>query len=141
MKRSNLGMQSYFFTIILLSVAGCESSSENELSAGSSPNYCNCDDLRYDHVYNAMHILNYEDAFTGECEYRYNAEQIKELRTYVDGKMHGTAQSWHANGQLASSSEFNRNLQDGVVKKWDENGALVEHALYRNGKFVKLLSE
>lgn len=124
----------FAFLSISLLIQSCDS--DNKAESSDVVDICNCDDLRYDELYNVMHILGVETPFTGTCEYRYNEDQVKEARKYVEGKMHGEMKTWHPNGQLAIISNFKKNLQHGELKEFDDQGNLVRHADYQNGKFI-----
>lgn len=121
------------FALVIALLPSCSEDNDSAVSANST---CNCDDLRYEEVYNKMHVLDDEMPFTGTCELWHNPEQLKETRKYVDGKMEGEMKRWHPNGQLAHESTFKRNLQHGELKEYAPDGRLIRHARYENGQFT-----
>lgn len=53
-----------------------------------------------------------------------NAKDGKKLAevSYKEGKRHGLARGWHANGELSFASHFKEGQLEGVSISWDEDG-------------------
>ena len=66
---------------------------------------------------------------TPRVEYTVNGE----------GKLHGTCQDWHSNGQLYEQCEYMNGKRHGTCHYWRENGQLWQQYEYANGKCHGLL--
>ena len=66
------------------------------------------------------YISNYD---LNNAKANYNSEEASE--TYV---------VFHENGQIAELGMIKNNMAEGVWKKWDEKGKLLERIKYKNGK-------
>ena len=52
--------------------------------------------------------------------------------SYKEGVRHGLAQSWHANGEIDSSTHFRNGEPEGVHASWDEDGLLTNMSVYES---------
>ena len=59
---------------------------------------------------------------------------------YKDGKLEGAYQEWNDEDILVFDCRYKDGKLEGDVREWDDDtGKLVEHSLYKDGKFVKNL--
>ena len=62
--------------------------------------------------------------------------QIKQVRTYKNGKHHGPWTEWHINGQKKKVVMFNNKLRDGLWTEWWANGQKRLEGTYKKNKKV-----
>ncbi len=73
-----------------------------------------------------------------EGEYKeYNATNIKEERTYVNGKIEGTTKVFYDNSKIMEVGSYKNGLRDGISKWYDQDGKLGIEYEYKNGQLVK----
>ena len=62
------------------------------------------------------------------------SSQLRSEANMVADQLHGTSQTWHINGQLASTIVYVRGLATGVAQAWHANGNRAFVLNYRAGK-------
>jgi antitoxin component YwqK of YwqJK toxin-antitoxin module len=70
----------------------------------------------------------------GPWKYYYSDGQLQEERTYKNGKQDGPFKWYHKNGQLAEEGTFNNGNIHGPFKYYYENGQLKEEGTYKYNK-------
>jgi antitoxin component YwqK of YwqJK toxin-antitoxin module len=75
------------------------------------------------------------EPFTGVAFEVMNGQVIEEV-SYLDGTVHGSAQSWYPSGRLESVSEHKSNLHHGPFKTFYENGSLRSEGIFELGRAI-----
>lgn len=70
----------------------------------------------------------------GDFKEWYQNGQLKEQKTYKDGKLEGPLRTWYDNGQLNTSFEYTNNLEQGVGRFWAQDGTLALECHYEAGE-------
>lgn len=85
--------------------------------------------------FNDRGLRVYRDAlFTGEMLSYYAPGVIAANNEFVDGRRHGYARKWFANGQKSYESFYVNGAREGVTKSWWANGNLRSNFIYVDGK-------
>ena len=58
---------------------------------------------------------------------------------YEDGKKHGLAVNWYRNGQAQWERHFKQNLLDGDFIRYDLEGNVTQHVIYKMGRVEKAI--
>ena len=59
--------------------------------------------------------------------------------SYQNGKKHGKASNWHRNGQVSWERYFNEDQLDGNSIRFDAEGNVVQHVIYKMGQIEKAI--
>ncbi len=71
----------------------------------------------------------------GEVSWFYPNRVLQTKSNYVNGKLHGLYETWHQNGQLASTSTYANDHQKGVGIHYNEDGSMADSTWFDgNGK-------
>jgi antitoxin component YwqK of YwqJK toxin-antitoxin module len=70
----------------------------------------------------------------GDFKEWYENGQIKEQKSYKDGKLVGFLRTWYDNGQMKSSVEYKDNLALGIGRFWAMDGSLIHECFYEAGE-------
>ncbi|QVW24564.1 toxin-antitoxin system YwqK family antitoxin [Pseudomonas hormoni] len=60
--------------------------------------------------------------------------QLKEQKTYKDGKLEGALRTWYDDGQMNTSVEYKDNLTQGPGRFWAQDGSLTLECQYEAGE-------
>ena len=58
---------------------------------------------------------------------------------FVNNKLHGVFRTWYGNGQLMTEDHYKNDIKDGEFKKWDLQGKLTNHFVYKDDDIIKNL--
>lgn len=85
-------------------------------------------------------VLKYKDGLLhGECvEYYKGQNQIRQLREFKEGKLHGIIKSFYESGELEWEGTMKKNQPIGIWKHFDKEGNLVETRNTELGESVDL---
>ena len=71
-------------------------------------------------------------------EYKeFNSINVKEERSYNNGKQEGVTKIYYDNGKVMEEGLYKDGVRDGVSKWYDQNGNLSIEYEYKNGQLVK----
>jgi antitoxin component YwqK of YwqJK toxin-antitoxin module len=88
------------------------------------------DDLEY--LSEGLFLFNGQP-FTGvTIDRNERGVKISEV-PFVDGREHGMARSWHANGRLSMEGLYVHGESRGLVKEWFEDGSLKSETVWEFG--------
>jgi antitoxin component YwqK of YwqJK toxin-antitoxin module len=118
----------YFFLLIFVFTA-CKS----DETAEEEVDYCDCEMLALDNLYNHFYLEDRSKPYTGVCKLFHPNGQLKQERELVDGKNNGYYRVYSESGVLLEDGGFLNNRHHGVFKYFDENGNLIVEAEYENG--------
>jgi hypothetical protein len=119
----------YLFVLTLL-LASCKN---DETKAESDADYCDCEMLAIDNLYNHFYLEDRNVPYTGVCKLFHQNGELKQEREIVDGKNNGYYKVYWENGKLKEEGSFLNNRHHGVFRYYDENGELIVEAEYENG--------
>lgn len=71
---------------------------------------------------------------TGEVKYFHENGQVKQVKTFKDGKLDGARILWDLNGKLTQEGAFKNGKIIGARKVWYDNGQLRGEGTYKDGK-------
>jgi antitoxin component YwqK of YwqJK toxin-antitoxin module len=72
----------------------------------------------------------------GICLLFFDDGQLNEIRSYKQGKMHGTWITYNQKGTKIGEANYSQNLKNGKWYIWDENGTLRYEMFYLDGEKV-----
>lgn len=125
--------------IAMLLVLSCNTQEKNKLEIETKDSVCDCKDLQHDISYNVFHLGDRLKPFTGKCLDYYRGGILKKDYTLLDGKYEGELFYYHPNGQLQSSSEYQKGLLFGHKKVFDKSGQLLFHGIYKRTKLKEVI--
>ncbi|MGW8465060.1 toxin-antitoxin system YwqK family antitoxin [Pseudomonas sp. CLCA07] len=70
----------------------------------------------------------------GDFEEWYENGQLKNQKTYKDGKLEGYLRTWYEKGQMNTSVEYKDNLTQGIGRFWAQDGTLSLECHYEAGE-------
>ncbi|PRQ01013.1 MORN repeat variant [Enhygromyxa salina] len=73
------------------------------------------------------------EAFEGRAEVRGEDGRLLESTEFAQGKKHGEAISFHANGQPRRRATYVMNRLAGRARAWSPSGVLIEESNYKDG--------
>jgi antitoxin component YwqK of YwqJK toxin-antitoxin module len=118
----------FFLSIFIL--ASCKN---DETATESDADYCDCEMLALDNLYNHFYLEDRSVPYTGVCKLFHKNGQLKQERELVDGKNNGYYRVYSESGVLLEEGSFLNNRHHGVFKYFDESGNLIVEAEYENG--------
>ena len=71
----------------------------------------------------------------------YPSGQLKEKRTYKDGKQDGSYTFFYEDGQKGLVWNYKDGKQDGLQTNWYENGQKNGEVIFKDGKPIKLIGQ
>lgn len=77
------------------------------------------------------------DVLEGTCYWFYENGNLKEEKTYDQGKLNGWCKSYYPTGLLQQEMYVKDGYRDGLTKTYYENGGLKDVKNYENGKLIK----
>ena len=77
--------------------------------------------------------------FTGCIEWYDDNGNLESEERFIDGHAGGWQREYFPNGQLKSEYYKNFGRIDKHFKTWDENGTLLSHTIWEDGKRVKAI--
>ncbi len=114
----------------VISLFGCISSDSTK---DSENDYCDCEMLAHDDLYNHFYLENRKEPYTGVCKQFYKNGKLKQERQLVDGKNNGFFRNFSESGVLLEEGTFKDNRHHGWFKYYDEQGKLTVEVEYDNG--------
>ncbi len=70
---------------------------------------------------------------TGKINNYYDNGQVKQLKTFKDGKLDGLRKVWYENGQLMQEGTFKNGKIEGTRSLWFDTGELKAEGTYKDG--------
>jgi antitoxin component YwqK of YwqJK toxin-antitoxin module len=70
----------------------------------------------------------------GDFKEWYKNGQLKEQKTYKDGKLEGSLRTWYDNGQMNTSVAYRDDLTQGIGRFWAQDGSLTLECHYESGE-------
>ena len=77
---------------------------------------------------------NIEQLANGKAISWHENGQIRVSCNYNNGKIEGKYKSWHENGQISASCNYNNDKREGEYNLWYENGQIWVSCNYNNDK-------
>lgn len=75
--------------------------------------------------------------FTGVAIDRNNSGAIISEVPFVDGRQHGLARTWHANGRPSLERPYVHGESHGLAHEWFEDGSLKSETVFEFGTMMK----
>lgn len=120
-----------YFSILIFLSAACKTDSPD--TSTEAPDYCDCEMLALDNLYNHFYLEDRHEPYTGVCKIFHKNGQLKQEREIVDGKNNGYFRVYSESGVLLEEGAFKNNRHHGTFKYFDERGDLIVEAEYENG--------
>ena len=78
-----------------------------------------------------------DDVLDGTSYWFYDNGNLKEEKTYSNGKLHGWIIRYYESGLVKEEISVRDGIRDGLTRSYYENGALKEVRSYERGKLIK----
>jgi protein TonB len=78
-----------------------------------------------------------DDVLDGTSYWFYDNGNLKEEKTYSNGKLHGWIIKYYESGLVREEISVREGIRDGLTRLYYENGALKEVRSYERGKLIK----
>mgnify|MGYP006160258285 CR=1 FL=1 len=131
-------MKPFFFLLISLVFVSC-TDDINPVKENNPPTFCDCNELILDKDYQRYYLSDKKKPFTGNCiTLKPDGKKVFE-RNYVEGKYHGLVITYHDNGALKSTTEYEKNLMSGDQKLYNLDGKLMSHAIYLRSQLKEII--
>lgn len=91
-----------------------------------------CKDLQWDDA--SESIMEDGKPYNGTCANYHDNGNVKEVRSFENGKLTGPFKSYHDNGTLASEGQYVNGVADGVWKHYSPSGVMISEKTYENGE-------
>jgi antitoxin component YwqK of YwqJK toxin-antitoxin module len=69
----------------------------------------------------------------GRCFSKYSNLRYQSIQYFINGKAEGLHQSWWENGKIKQLAEYNKDVFDGSLKEWNQDGMITRDNHYING--------
>ncbi len=113
----------------LIFISSCESTDKT----AAEDNFCDCEMLAHDNLFNHFYLEDRKAPYTGICKLFYKNGQVKQERELVSGKNNGFYRTFSESGILLEEGSFLDNRHHGWFKYYDEQGELMIEVEYDNG--------
>lgn len=123
-------MKKIFLYLLALSILP---SCRNNQEVGTEHEFCDCEMLAYDNLFNHFYLEDRKQPYTGVCRLFYKNGQLKHERELVEGKNNGFYRNFSENGVLLEEGFFVNNRHHGRFRYYDEEGNLTIEIEYENG--------
>lgn len=101
--------------------------------------FCDCNELILDTDYQRYYLSDKTKPFNGNCiTLSPDGKKVFE-RNYTDGKYHGLVIVFHENGEIKSTTEYQKNLMTGTQKIYSLDGKLISHAIYLRSQLKEII--
>jgi antitoxin component YwqK of YwqJK toxin-antitoxin module len=117
------------FSALFFLFAACN----NNNSDSAEEDYCDCEMLALDNLYNHFYLEDRNNPYTGICKLFHKNGQLKQERQIVDGKNNGYYRVFSESGIMLEEGAFLNNRHHGLFRYFDENGELIIEVEYENG--------
>jgi hypothetical protein len=118
-------------------VAGLKELARMDIHSGETTETSN------EYVKSLLKKLHIEDVlyrndipYTGKIVEHFPDGKIKSEVSYLDGRKHGTAVYWYANGVKQKEARYTRDVLDGKFSEWYHSGQIQATCTYKNGEIV-----
>lgn len=95
--------------------------------------FCDCEMLAHDNLYNHFYLNDRKEPYTGICKLFHKNGQLKQERQLVEGKNNGFYRNYSEGGILIEEGEFLNNRHHGKFRHFDDQGNLIIEIEYDNG--------
>lgn len=131
-------MKLLFILLIPILFVSCSDDTKVEQN-NIEPTFCDCNELILDRDYQRYYLTDKKKPFTGNCiTLKPDGKKVFE-RNYVEGKYHGLVIIYHDNGELKSTTEYEKNLMTGDQKLYNLEGKLISHAIYLRSQLKEII--
>ncbi len=131
------------FALFALTAFSCGNETEESIVSNTDifvePDSCDCRELGFDESYNNFYLVEPRNGFTGICEEFYANGQVSLSKHFTEGKVDGKLERFYESGKQKEELLFNMNLQTGDHFKYTEDGRVLFHATYKDGKQLEIL--
>lgn len=121
--------KSFFFLLVLTFLASCKNNHE----ADATVEFCDCEMLAHDNLFNHFYLEDRKQPYTGVCKLFYKNGQLKHERELVEGKNNGFFRNFSETGVLLEEGFFLNNRHHGWFRYYDDQGNLTIEVEYENG--------
>jgi len=127
----------YLFSIVII-ISACTNTSK-PIQNIEEPTMCDCNELILDIDYQRFYLSDKKQPFTGHCiTLKPNGKKVFE-RDYLEGKYHGLVIVYHNNGEIKSTTQYDKNLMTGDQKIYSLDGYLISHAVYLRSQLKEII--
>jgi protein TonB len=84
-------------------------------------------------------ILYVDDVLDGTSYWYYENGNLKEEKTYSNGKLHGWIIKYYESGLVEEEISVRDGIRDGLTRLYYDNGGLKEVRSYERGKLIKIV--